>query len=37
LIISLHTVNFHVKNIFSKTDAANRAEASAFAAHHGLV
>ena len=37
LFISHHTVNYHVKNILSKTGSANRAEAATYAAHHGLV
>jgi class 3 adenylate cyclase len=37
LVISLNTVARHVSNIFAKTGAANRAEAAAFAARHGLV
>ena len=37
LIISLFTVNRHVSNIYAKTGAANRAEAAAYAAHHGLA
>jgi DNA-binding CsgD family transcriptional regulator len=36
LFISPHTVNYHLKNIFFKTGAANRAEAAAFAVRHGL-
>jgi len=31
------TVAIHVRNILGKTQSANRAEASAFAAHHGLL
>ncbi len=30
LIISLHTVNYYVKNIFTETDVSNRAEALAY-------
>lgn len=37
LVISLNTVARHASNIFSKTDAANRAEATAYALRHGLV
>jgi DNA-binding CsgD family transcriptional regulator len=37
LFISPHTVNYHLKNIFFKTAAVNRAEAAAFAVRHGLV
>jgi DNA-binding CsgD family transcriptional regulator len=37
LVISLNTVNRHVSNIFVKIGAANRAEAAAFAARHGLL
>jgi DNA-binding NarL/FixJ family response regulator len=31
------TVAIHVRNILDKTQAANRAEAAAFAARHGLL
>jgi pimeloyl-ACP methyl ester carboxylesterase/DNA-binding CsgD family transcriptional regulator len=37
LVISLNTVNRHVSNIFVKIGAANRAEAAAYAARHGLL
>jgi two-component system, NarL family, response regulator LiaR len=37
LFISLNTVARHVSNIFDKTGAANRAEAGAYAARHGLT
>jgi DNA-binding CsgD family transcriptional regulator len=37
LVISLNTVARHVSNIFVKTGAANRAEAAAFAARHGML
>ena len=37
LFISLSTVAHHVTNILNKTGAANRTEAAAYAAHHGLV
>ncbi|HWC28679.1 MAG TPA: helix-turn-helix transcriptional regulator, partial [Dehalococcoidia bacterium] len=37
LVISLNTVARHVSNIFLKTGAANRAEAAAYAARHGLL
>jgi DNA-binding CsgD family transcriptional regulator len=37
LFISPHTVNYHLKNIFLKIGAANRAEAAAFAVRHRLV
>ena len=37
LVISPNTVARHVSNIFAQTGAANRAEAAAFAASHGLV
>jgi ATP/maltotriose-dependent transcriptional regulator MalT len=37
LVISLNTVTRHVSNIFSKTGAANRAEAATYAYRHGLV
>ncbi|MCH8185174.1 MAG: tetratricopeptide repeat protein [Chloroflexi bacterium] len=37
LVISLSTVAHHVTNILNKTGAANRTEAAAYAAHHGLV
>ena len=36
LFITTNTVANHVKNILSKTDSANRTEAAAFAARHGL-
>jgi DNA-binding CsgD family transcriptional regulator len=36
LVISVHTVIYHVRNIFSKTASANRAEATAYAIRHGL-
>ena len=31
------TVAIHVRNILDKTQSANRAEAAAFAARHGLL
>ena len=34
---SLATVAIHVRNILDKTQSANRAEAAAFAARHGLL
>ncbi len=37
LFISLNTVARHVSNIFDKTGAANRTEAGAYAARHGLT
>ena len=37
LVISPHTVGRHAANIFAKTGTANRAEAAAFAARHGLL
>jgi DNA-binding CsgD family transcriptional regulator len=37
LVISLNTVRRHVSNIFDKTGAANRAEATAYAARQGLI
>ncbi len=36
LFISLNTVNFHLRNIFNKTAAANRTEAASFAHRHGI-
>ena len=36
LVISLNTVRRHVSNIFDKTGAANRAQATAYAKDHGL-
>jgi predicted ATPase/DNA-binding CsgD family transcriptional regulator len=37
LVLSVHTVERHVANIFAKLGAHNRAEAAAVAARHGLV
>jgi DNA-binding CsgD family transcriptional regulator len=37
LVLSYHTVNRHVANIFAKTGCANRAEAIAYAARRGLL
>jgi DNA-binding CsgD family transcriptional regulator len=37
LVISPNTVGRHVSNIFDKTGAANRAEATAYAMRHGLA
>jgi pimeloyl-ACP methyl ester carboxylesterase/DNA-binding CsgD family transcriptional regulator len=37
LVISLNTVNRHVSNIYSKTGAANRAEAASYATRQGIV
>jgi DNA-binding CsgD family transcriptional regulator len=37
LFISVHTVIYHVRNIFSKTDASNRVEAASYAVQHKLV
>lgn len=37
LFRSPNTVANHVRNILSKTQAANRAEAAAFAVRHGLL
>ena len=36
LCISLNTVATHVRNILTKTGAANRTEAAAYALRHGL-
>jgi DNA-binding NarL/FixJ family response regulator len=36
LAISLNTVATHVRNILNKTQCANRTEAAAYAARHGL-
>jgi DNA-binding CsgD family transcriptional regulator len=36
LFITTNTVANHVKNILSKTESSNRAEAAAFAVRHGL-
>jgi len=36
LCISTNTVDRHISNILNKTGAVNRAEAAAYAAHHGL-
>jgi DNA-binding CsgD family transcriptional regulator/tetratricopeptide (TPR) repeat protein len=36
LLVSIHTVIYHVRNIFSKIGAANRSEATAYAIHHRL-
>jgi len=37
LVISLNTVRRHVSNIFDKTGAANRTEASVYARDHGIA
>jgi DNA-binding NarL/FixJ family response regulator len=37
LFIAVRTASTHVRNILSKTDAANRAEATAYAVRHDLV
>jgi DNA-binding CsgD family transcriptional regulator len=37
LFISIHTVIYHVRNIFSKTDSSNRTEAASYAVRHNLV
>jgi DNA-binding NarL/FixJ family response regulator len=37
LVISLNTVNHHVSNVYAKTGAANRAEATAYAFRHGIT
>ena len=37
LVISVNTVERHVSNILSKSRSANRAEAVAYAARHGLI
>ena len=37
LLISPHTVASHVRNILTRTDAANRTEAAAYAVNRGLV
>ena len=37
LLISVHTVIYHVRNIFSKTTASNRVEAASYAVQHKLV
>jgi len=36
LCISTNTVDRHISNILNKTGTVNRAEAAAYAAHHGL-
>jgi DNA-binding CsgD family transcriptional regulator/pimeloyl-ACP methyl ester carboxylesterase len=37
LVLSINTVQRHVSNILAKTGLANRAEAAAYAARHGLA
>jgi DNA-binding CsgD family transcriptional regulator/tetratricopeptide (TPR) repeat protein len=37
LFISVHTVIYHVRNIFSKTGASNRVEAASYAVQHLLA
>jgi DNA-binding NarL/FixJ family response regulator len=37
LVISIHTVTNHVKSILSKTGAANRTEAAAYAHRHRII
>jgi DNA-binding CsgD family transcriptional regulator len=37
LVISLNTVRRHVSNIYDKTGAANRAQATAYAKDHGIA
>jgi DNA-binding CsgD family transcriptional regulator/pimeloyl-ACP methyl ester carboxylesterase len=36
LFISLNTVSFHLRNIFSKTGTSNRTEAASFGHRHGI-
>jgi NarL family two-component system response regulator LiaR len=37
LVVSLSTVTTHVRNIFEKTEVANRAEAASYAYRHRLI
>ena len=37
LVLSPTTVERHISNIYGKTGARNRAEATAYAIHHGLA
>ena len=37
LVLSLHTVNAHVRNIFGKIGVNSRAAAARFVVEHGLV
>ena len=37
LVISPKTASHHIEHIYAKTGTANRALASLFAAHHGLI
>jgi DNA-binding CsgD family transcriptional regulator len=37
LFITPRTAGFHVANVLAKLGAANRREAAALAAHHGLA
>jgi DNA-binding NarL/FixJ family response regulator len=36
LVLSVRTVERHVANLYAKIDAHNRAEATGYAARHGL-
>src|SRR4029453_2509566 len=37
LVLTVRTVERHITNIYRKIDARNRAQATAFALHHGLT